>query len=69
MSDGNTFGQVPLLIGGEWRPEAALPQGSVVNPAIGQQIASVPLCGKAQVDEAVVAASAAFPAWSDVPPV
>jgi malonate-semialdehyde dehydrogenase (acetylating)/methylmalonate-semialdehyde dehydrogenase len=39
----------------------------VMNPGIGKQIAKVPLSSGAQVDEAVAAARAAFPAWSGLP--
>ena len=35
----------------------------VVNPATEQVIGQVPACGKAELDEAVAAARAAFPAW------
>jgi malonate-semialdehyde dehydrogenase (acetylating)/methylmalonate-semialdehyde dehydrogenase len=59
--------QVKLLVGGEWQVDTTLPQGTVVNAANGRVIANVPLCGKAQVDAAVAAARAAFPAWSAVP--
>ncbi len=39
----------------------------VVNPATGETIAHVPDCSKAQLEEAVAAARAAFPAWRDTP--
>jgi aldehyde dehydrogenase (NAD+) len=39
----------------------------VVNPATGAVIASVPDCSPEQLDEAVAAARAAFPAWSARP--
>ena len=41
--------------------------GPVTNPATGQVIARVPRGGKAEVDQAVEAAAAAFPAWRDMP--
>jgi aldehyde dehydrogenase (NAD+) len=39
----------------------------VVNPATGQVLAEVPRGGRAEVDAAVLAARAAFPAWSATP--
>jgi malonate-semialdehyde dehydrogenase (acetylating) / methylmalonate-semialdehyde dehydrogenase len=39
----------------------------VYNPATGQVIARVPRGGAAEVDAAVAAAAAAFPAWRDTP--
>jgi malonate-semialdehyde dehydrogenase (acetylating)/methylmalonate-semialdehyde dehydrogenase len=41
--------------------------GPVTNPATGQVIARVPRGGKAEIDVAVAAAKAAFPAWRDMP--
>jgi malonate-semialdehyde dehydrogenase (acetylating) / methylmalonate-semialdehyde dehydrogenase len=61
---------LPILshyIGGtavEVLPEAT---GPVYNPATGKEIARVPRGGKAEVDAAVAAAAAAFPAWRDMP--
>lgn len=39
----------------------------VMNPSLGRQIAKVPLSTREEVDEAVRAARAAFPAWSATP--
>ena len=41
--------------------------GPIVNPATGQVVARVPRGGRAEVDAAVAAAGAAFPAWRDMP--
>ena len=41
--------------------------GPITNPATGEVFARVPRGGSAEVDAAVVAASAAFPAWRDMP--
>jgi malonate-semialdehyde dehydrogenase (acetylating)/methylmalonate-semialdehyde dehydrogenase len=43
--------------------------GDVFNPAFGQVSARVPLATVAEVDAAVAAASAAFPAWAEMPPI
>ncbi|HEX8940547.1 MAG TPA: CoA-acylating methylmalonate-semialdehyde dehydrogenase [Candidatus Limnocylindrales bacterium] len=51
------------------RPVEVLPEqtGPVFDPATGQVIARVPRGGAAEVDAAVAAAAAAFPAWRDTP--
>ena len=51
------------------RPVEVLPEqtGPVYNPATGQVIGRVPRGGAAEVDTAVAAAKAAFPAWRDLP--
>ena len=41
--------------------------GPVTNPATGKVIVRVPRGGVAEVDQAVAAAQAAFPAWRDMP--
>jgi phenylacetaldehyde dehydrogenase len=41
---------------------------TVLNPATGEPLADAPLAGEHEVDEAVRAASAAFPGWRFTPP-
>ncbi len=36
----------------------------VINPASGQVLAACPRASKAQAEQAIAAAKAAFPAWS-----
>ena len=56
----------PLFIGGEWiRPKIA--GTPVYNPSTGDVISECPIGGSAEVDAAVEAAAAAFPAWRDTP--
>ncbi|MGF6264181.1 malonate-semialdehyde dehydrogenase (acetylating)/methylmalonate-semialdehyde dehydrogenase [Paraburkholderia youngii] len=43
--------------------------GDVFNPALGSVSARVPLASVAEVDAAVAAAKAAFPAWSETAPI
>lgn len=43
--------------------------GDVFNPALGSITGRVPLASTAEVDQAVAAARAAFPAWSETPPL
>jgi malonate-semialdehyde dehydrogenase (acetylating)/methylmalonate-semialdehyde dehydrogenase len=51
------------------RPVEVLPEqtGPIYNPATGQVIGRVPRGGGPEVDAAVAAARAAFPAWRDTP--
>ena len=57
------------FIGGRWVPATASDFLDVHNPATGQVIARTPLSAAADVDKAVKAAAAAFPLWSETPPV
>ncbi len=59
----------PAYIGGEWQSGDGLPTSPVYNPSTGDVIAECPLGGAAEVHAAVEAAAAAFPAWSETPPV
>lgn len=42
---------------------------AVFNPALGTEARRVRLAAKPDVDAAVAAAQAAFPAWADTPPI
>ncbi|RBY82414.1 aldehyde dehydrogenase [Geodermatophilus sp. TF02-6] len=53
------------LIGGDWVPAAGGQTIDVVNPATGEVLGRVPRGTAADVDVAVRAAEAAFPAWRD----
>jgi malonate-semialdehyde dehydrogenase (acetylating)/methylmalonate-semialdehyde dehydrogenase len=58
----------PFFIGGEWvRPK--LVGTPVFNPSTGDVISECPSGGAAEVDAAVQAAAAAFPAWRDTPAI
>jgi acyl-CoA reductase-like NAD-dependent aldehyde dehydrogenase len=57
--------QFKLLIGGE--AVAGASSFKVVNPATGAAFAECPKADLAQLDSAVAAATAAFPAWSALP--
>lgn len=57
------------FVGGRWVPSAATTFEEVPNPATGELLARVPLSTAADVDAAVQAAAAAFPAWAATPPV
>ncbi|MDN3058876.1 gamma-aminobutyraldehyde dehydrogenase [Streptomyces sp. SRF1] len=55
-------------IDGEFRDAADGRTTEVVNPATGEPYATAPLSGAADVDAAMAAAEAAFPAWRDLVP-
>ncbi|MBT2446943.1 gamma-aminobutyraldehyde dehydrogenase [Streptomyces sp. ISL-43] len=55
-------------IGGEFKDAADGRTTEVVNPATGEAYATAPLSGQADVDAAMAAAAAAFPAWRDATP-
>ncbi|MFJ9247008.1 gamma-aminobutyraldehyde dehydrogenase [Streptomyces sp. NPDC101776] len=55
-------------IAGEFRDAADGRTTEVVNPVTGEAYATAPLSGEADVDAAMVAAAAAFPAWRDETP-
>ncbi|MER6438795.1 gamma-aminobutyraldehyde dehydrogenase [Streptomyces sp. me109] len=55
-------------IDGEFRDAADGRTTEVVNPVTGEAYATAPLSGAADVDAAMAAAAAAFPAWRDQTP-
>jgi malonate-semialdehyde dehydrogenase (acetylating)/methylmalonate-semialdehyde dehydrogenase len=55
-------------VGGAWRRPRSTSSAPVVNPATMEPVASVPMSSAADVDDAVAAARAAFPAWRRTPP-
>jgi len=55
-------------VGGEWRRGGSTELFDVFNPATSEVLAKVPLAGKQDVDAAVAAAAAAYPAWRRTPP-
>ena len=58
---------VPTLIGGEFRASSSGETIDAINPATGNVLARIPRCNAADVDDAVQAARAAFPAWRATP--
>jgi len=55
-------------VGGEWIEPTSGETQDVRNPATDEVLVRVPLSGPADVDRAVAAATAAFPAWRATPP-
>jgi aldehyde dehydrogenase (NAD+) len=64
------FLQVPIqhFIGGRFKPGVRGASAQVLNPSDGSLLATVPMGGAAEIDEAVTAAWKAFPAWSALSP-
>jgi aldehyde dehydrogenase (NAD+) len=56
-----------LFVGGAWVAPAGSDTLTVVNPTTEEPLATVPACTPADVDRAVTAARAAFPAWAATP--
>ena len=54
-------------IGGEWLSPSTANYHELVNPATGDTLGRVPLCGTTEVSEAVRAAREAFPKWRETP--
>ena len=61
--------RVPLWINGQHAAPHSTRHGVVSNPATGETIRAVPLADAVDVDAAVKAAVAAFPAWRATPPL
>ena len=56
-----------LFIGGEWVAAHSGRTITSINPANGEVLGAVPLADEHDVDRAVAAAKAAFPAWAALP--
>src|SRR3954452_15933074 len=60
--------KIENFIDGEHRPAVDGSDEPILNPATGEQIATAPLSGEADVDAAVQASKRAFREWSETPP-
>jgi malonate-semialdehyde dehydrogenase (acetylating)/methylmalonate-semialdehyde dehydrogenase len=65
--DLTTLERLPLWIGGRAVPAHTKRYGEVTNPATGEVVRHVPFANAQDIDDAVAAASAAFPAWRAAP--
>ncbi|TMG81208.1 MAG: CoA-acylating methylmalonate-semialdehyde dehydrogenase [Betaproteobacteria bacterium] len=63
----STVARLPLWIGGRATPARTTRYGEVTNPATGEVLRHVPFAIAEDVDAAVAAALAAFPAWKAAP--
>src|SRR3984885_6406206 len=55
--------------GGKWHKAKSGRSAAAINPGTGESLGPVAECGSADIDAAVGAAKAAFPAWRDTPPL
>ena len=65
--EGKSVASIEMWVDGKRRRATGSRFGDVTNPAAGAVTRRVPFCNSADVDAAVEAASAAFPAWRDTP--
>jgi malonate-semialdehyde dehydrogenase (acetylating) / methylmalonate-semialdehyde dehydrogenase len=68
-SDSERVGikRLKFCINNEWRSSETGKYMPIMNPSTGRQIAEAPCCTLEEVNAAVDAAAAAFPAWRDTP--
>ncbi|MCP4963665.1 MAG: CoA-acylating methylmalonate-semialdehyde dehydrogenase [bacterium] len=59
--------RLKYLVGGEWKDTASGVYYEITNSSTGEVMAEAPRCTLEEVDAAVEAAAAAFPAWRDTP--
>jgi len=59
--------RIPNYVGGRWTASVHPEHVPITNPATGEPLGSVPVGAASDVDAAVRAAQAAFPAWRDLP--
>ena len=69
MTSSSALTPCRVFINGTWRQVDGVPTTPVYNPSTGEVIAECPQGTAALVDEAVAAAHAAFPAWSETPAI
>jgi len=65
----STLRRLRNYINGQWVEATPSEWGYVTNPTTGERLAEVPYSGAEDVDRAVRAAQAAFPAWRARPPL
>ena len=62
--------ELPVMkpyIGGEWIESESQKFNTIYDPSTGKPIAQVPQCTAAEVEKAIAAAKAAYPAWKNTP--
>ena len=60
--------QLKYFVNGEWLESQSGKYMDCYDPSRGEVIAQTPQCTAAEVESAVAAAQAAFPAWANIPP-
>ena len=58
--------KMKYCVGGEWLESKTEKWMDVTDSSTGEVIAQVPCCTKDEVEAAIAAADAAFPAWSQM---
>ncbi|WP_374665303.1 CoA-acylating methylmalonate-semialdehyde dehydrogenase [Ramlibacter sp.] len=66
---GTALASIEHWIGGRVVPGQSGRRADVFNPSTGRVSGQVALANASEVDRAVAAAQAAFPAWADTPPI
>ncbi len=62
--------ELPVMkpyIAGQWIDSESTKYNTIYDPSTGKPIAQVPQCTAGEVEQAIAAAKAAFPAWKDTP--
>ena len=62
--------ELPVMkpyIGGEWIESESTKYTTIYDPSTGKPIAQVPQCTASEVEKAIAAAKAAYPAWKNTP--
>lgn len=59
--------KLKYFVNGQWRTSAASKYMDIYDPSTGRVIAQTPCCTRQEVEDAIAAAKAAFPAWSQTP--
>ena len=67
MPQTQTLKKLRYYAGG-WKESKTAKYMDCYDPSTGEVIAQAPQCTASEVEEAIAAAAAAFPAWSDTPP-
>jgi succinate-semialdehyde dehydrogenase / glutarate-semialdehyde dehydrogenase len=67
LLEGSTLLKADLFVGGEWLPASDGARLDVLDPATGSLLARVASATEQDVESAIDAASAAFPAWAALP--
>jgi malonate-semialdehyde dehydrogenase (acetylating)/methylmalonate-semialdehyde dehydrogenase len=60
--------KLKYCVGGKWLESKSGKYMDCYDPSTGKVIAQTPQCSEEEVESAVLAAKAAFPAWADTPP-
>ncbi|MEK0326100.1 MAG: aldehyde dehydrogenase family protein, partial [Nitrosopumilus sp.] len=57
------YGKLKIFVEGNWVESESSNYQQVMNPALDQVIAEVPICKSSEVDQAIKVANEAFESW------